>query len=181
MKLHLTEAQLLQEWQLRYLPPMVNTGCIAASHSGYDMEAIIMARMRDWYARLLMSGDTGLLAPVDIGDRLAMTVADDGTGTVILPDNVIKVLSVDMKGWKSPAVITRDPSSRIAQRRRSPYSRATDESPVAIIDGRKMAVYTPPEGVTDISVSAIVDDPDTFHIDSAALSTIKSFYSEILP
>ena len=181
MKLHLTEAQLLQEWQLRYLPPMVNAGCIATSHSGYDMEAIIRARMRDWYSRLLSEGDTGLLSAVEIGDRLVMTVDSDGTGKITLPDNVIKVLSVDIEGWKSPAAVTCDPSSRIAQRQRSPCSRATAESPVAVVDGTKMSVYTPPPGVTAISVTAIVDDPDTFHIDSAALSTIKSFYSEILP
>ncbi len=181
MKLHLSEAQLLQEWQLRHLPPMINAGCTVNLASGYDMDAILSARMHDWYASLLAAGDMSMLAPVEIGDRLSMTTGHDGTGIIILPENVVRVVTVDMEGWKSPATITRDPLSRIAARQRSPYSRAGTDSPVAVIDGRTMRLYTPPSASARISVTAIVDDPGEYHLDSAALSTIKSFYQEITP
>ena len=179
MKLHLTEAQLLHEWQLRYLPPQVNAGVTV--NSGYDLDAIMKARMRDWYSRLLAAGDPAMLAPVDISDRLKPVVNPDGSMTVMLPDNVIRVVAVDMEGWKSPALITRDPASRTARRQRSPYSRGTADSPVAVIDGRRMTVHTAAAGDNRLTVTAIADDPDMYHLDSAALSTIKSFYFETTP
>lgn len=181
MKLHLTEAQLLQEWRLRYLPQPVNAGCSVTASSGYDMESIIKARMRDWYSRLVTAADPAMLAPVEIGDRLTLTIADDGTGIVNLPEETVKVLAVEMEGWRRAATVTADPLSRIALRQRSPYSRGCPESPVAVIDGSKMRLYTPAPGAASLSVKAIIDEPDIYHIDSAALATIQSFYTEITP
>ena len=180
MKLHLTEAQLLQEWRLRYLPQPVNAGCSVTASSGYDMESIIKARMRDWYSRLV-AADPAMLAPVEIGYRLTLTIADDGTGIVNLPEETVKVLAVEMEGWRRAATVTADPLSRIALRQRSPYSRGCTESPVAVIDGSKMRLYTPAPGAASLSVKAIIDEPDIYHIDSAALATIQSFYTEITP
>lgn len=181
MKLHLTEAQLLQEWRLRYLPQPVNAGCSVTASSGYDMESIIKARMRDWYSRLVAAADPAMLAPVEIGDRLTLTIAADGTGMVSLPEETVKVLAVGMEGWSRAAAVTADPLSRIALRQHSPYSRGCPESPVAVLDGGKMRLYTPAPGDTSLSVKAIIDEPDIYHIDSAALATIQSFYTEITP
>lgn len=181
MKLHLTEAQLLQEWRLRYLPQPVNAGCSVTASSGYDMESIIKARMRDWYSRLVAAADPAMLAPVEIGDRLTLTIADDGTGIVNLPEETVKVLAVEMEGWRRAATVTADHLSRIALRQHSPYSRGCTESPVAVIYGSKMRLYTPAPGAASLSVKAIIDEPDIYHIDSAALATIQSFYTEITP
>ena len=151
-------------------------GCSVTASSGYDMESIIKARMRDWYSRLVAAADPAMLAPVEIGDRLTLTIADDGTGIVNLPEETVKVLAVEMEGWRRAATVTADPLSRIALRQRSPYSRGCPESPVAVIDGSKMKLYTPAPGAASLSVK-----PDIYHIDSAALATIQSFYTEITP
>lgn len=175
MKLHLTEAQLLQEWRLRHFPEALNAGCAVTAGSGYDLDAILLARMRDWYSRLLAEGAPEMLAPVEIGDRLTLRPMADGSAAVTLPDSVARVMAVDMEGWKSPALIVADPAGRTALLQRSPYTRGGTSAPVAVIDGREMRLYTPPPGGGRLSVTAITDDGTTYHLDSAALSTIKPF------
>lgn len=181
MKLHLTEAQLLQEWRLRYLPQPVNTGAAVTVTGGYDMEAIIKARMRDWYSRLVAAADPAMLAPVEIGDRITLLRCADGSAMATMPPETVKVMEVNMEGWAKPAIVTADSQSRTAIRQRSPYSRGDTESPVVVIDSTTMRIYSPPPDVGSISVTALVDEHDIYHLDSAALATIQSFYSEITP
>ncbi len=179
MKLHLTEAQLLHEWQLRYFPGQVNSGCIVTTHSGYDFEAIIRARMLDWYGRLLAEGPEEFLAPVDIGGRLNVTLDTEGVGHVILPETVVRLTGVEMEGWSRPAIIVTDLESPEAHRQCSPYSRGGTVRPVAVVDGRSLTLYTPAAAGCRLSVTAVIDDADTFHLDSAALSAIQPFYPPV--
>lgn len=176
MKLHLTRAQLLREWQLRHLPVAELAGCSVTQAGGIDAEPLMLARMRDWYSTLLAEGPDELLAPVDITSRVSLAANADGSATMTLPGGTVRLLTVDMEGWSRPAVITYSPLSALARRQRSPLTRGCPADPVAVVDGLKVTLYAPVSGGSLRSVTAIVDDDDdAFHLDSAALATIKPF------
>ncbi len=172
MKLHLTEAQLLHEWQLRAFPEPVNSGCDITRDDGVDLEALLRARMLDWYHALLHDAPVDMLAPVAL--ELPMTVGGDGVGHVTLPDSVVRVTSVSVGGRCAEFVV--DAGSRKARLQRSPYTRATATKPVAVLIGRCIAVFVVGHDCREVSLQAVVDDGVTFSLDAAALSTVKSFY-----
>ena len=175
MKLHLTEAQLLQEWRLRAFPEPVREGCDFTVDYGLDITSLLRARMLDWYHRLLVEAPVELLAPVEL--TAALTVDDEGVGHCELPESVVRVLAVAAGGVR--AVMTA-PRSRLERLQRSPFVRAGSDSPVAVVDHRSITLYVPAPETDTLTVTAVTDDATVFHIDAAALAQIKP-WDNILP
>ncbi len=78
MKLLLTEAQLLKEWQLRSFPEPMNSGCTVGQTGGVDMSEYMSARMNDWYRTMLADAPVEMLAPVDVASRVRPELTADG-------------------------------------------------------------------------------------------------------
>ncbi len=185
MKLHLNEAQMLKEWHLRSFPEEVNSGCTIERHYGIDMEAYLKAAMNDWYRRMLHDVDAlHLLSAVDIADEVTEVLTGEvnpytslSPCRITLPDGVIRVLSVMVDGWHSPARVV-DADHHLARACRSPFPPGGLYSPVAVVDGSTLTLYSVPSETTSIkAISAIVDTPGIYHIDSAALATIKPLFA----
>lgn len=173
MKLHLTEAQLLHEWQLRAFPEPVNSGCDITRDDGVDLEALLRARMLDWYRGLIHDAPFDMLAPVAI--ELPVEVDGDGVGHVALPDNLVRVAAVSAGGCCAELVT--DCHSRKALLQRSPYTRAAASKPVAVLKGRCIDIFVVRPDCRRVLLQAVVDDGVTFSLDAAALSTIPGFIS----
>ncbi len=171
MKLHLTEAQLLHEWQLRAFPEPVNSGCVITRDDGVDLDALLRARMLDWYRRLLHEAPFDMLAPVTL--TLSLTVDRDGVGRAALPDSVVRVAEVAVGGCRAELVT--DSRSRKARLQQSPYTRAAASNPVAVLDGRRIDIFVVSRDCREVVLQAVVDDGVTFSLDAAALGAVESF------
>lgn len=166
MKLHLTEAQLLAEWQLRRFPQWTPADCTMTVSDGIDAEAWMRTQMDDWYHRALHEAPMEMLAPCDI------TVECRRAGQKItLPQFALRVAEVDSPEWERPALIVTDPTSPVARRQSSPYTCGTVAEPVAIVSGSTLRVY--PDTREMPSIKAIVCDEGVYSLDAALLDTIR--------
>jgi len=171
MKLLLSESQLLHEWQLRFFPENTASDYTLERIDGIDAENILKARMEDWYRQLLHNGTMDMLNPIEIADKCMVTDASEGNGYVTLPEGTLRITGIEMDGWNGAAVITHDRNSRIAALQQSPYTRGTIESPVAVVSGNRIDLY--PAAGKLLSLTAVVDIPGVYALDSAALATIQ--------
>ena len=69
---------------------------------GVDIEAYIRNKIPDALSRILLNVSCDLLTPVDIGYGLVPVKNQDGSGQVVLPDDVLRITSFKMKGWNRP-------------------------------------------------------------------------------
>lgn len=174
MKLLLTKAQLLKEWQLRSFPEPVNAGCTVEFTGGVDLAAYMSARMDDWYRALLADAPLEMLAPVDISSRVRVSLTDGGTALIRLPDDAVRVASLTLKGAGS--VVLTGGSAGESAISMSLYSRRGGRrSTVAVVDGSALRIYPPLpfDSVPEVeSLMAVVDVDGEYRLDSRALSTI---------
>lgn len=169
MKMQLTESQLMDEWAVRSFPEHVADGYRMERVDGIDADAVMKARMNDWYRNLLRNAPIDLLYPLDIADRCV--ISPDGYLT--LPEGTLRVVEIRMDGWTGVPVITCNSRSKIAMLQQSRYTCGTPRSPVAIISGNRVGLY-PAAGALS-SLKAVVDMPGIYALDSAAFETIKPF------
>lgn len=170
MKLLLTESQLLHEWQLRFFPENTAADYTMERVDGIDAENILKARMEDWYRQLLHNGRMDMLNPIEIADKCRVTASSEGNGYVTLPEGTLRIAEIEMEGWKGAPVITCDPNSRTARLQKSPYTQGTAESPVAVVSGNRIDLY--PAAGSLLKLTAVMDIPGVYALDSAALATI---------
>lgn len=175
MKLILTEAQLLEEWQLRAFPSNRAVQYTMTGDDAMDTEAVLRAHMNDWYRRLLREAPDDMLNPVDVATDCAVETAGDGTGRIILPEGTLRVAEVRMSGWTGSAAIVMDRNSRTALLQRSRYTRGTAENPVVVAEGEILRLY--PAAGELVKLTAIVDKPGIYALDSAAFATIDELWS----
>lgn len=166
MKLHLTEAQLLHEWQLRRFPQWEPTGYTMTIDDGIDAAAWMKAQMSDWYRRAIHDAPVEMLAPCDITEACRRA-----GGRITLPEFAVRVTEIDSPAWERPATIVIDPTSALARRQSSPYTCGTPAEPVAVVAGSIVRVYPPPEEMP--RVMAVVYDEGVYSLDAALLDTIR--------
>lgn len=137
----LTQQQMLEQWMARrLLLPMRNDAGIEREY-GIDIEAMCRRQMRGWYLGLLASAPVEMLIAEEIAGELQLTVDDNAVGHVTLPDNIVRVLTVQCDTWEAPAILT-TPDTNLALMQRSYYSRGGAMTPVAIHDGNMLRLYS---------------------------------------
>ena len=168
-KLHLTRAQLLKEWRLRAFPEPVNDAAAGITRiDGIDLDALLEARMDDWYAQLLDSAPLNMLAPVEMADTLEVSGSTpDGGLRYRLPEGFKRLVHIALQNEYRSARILTDAAARLYDPRR----RIVDDTPVALVDGGILTVYP---GLPLRAAMMICDTGDgMYHIDAAALADIK--------
>lgn len=177
MKLTLTRAQLLQQWRLRAFPEPMNEGSAVSTIDGIDIDAYFDAAMSDWYRTLLRSAPPELLYPQDYASRLVPVATSGGAVQLTLPDSAVRPVALRLRGWNADACIVTDPGMSVAVRQLCPLTRAGVDAPVAVwCPGSPAVMLYPAPDAGELAMEKaeiIVDMPDTFRIDSAALATIK--------
>ncbi len=178
MKLTLTRAQLLEQWRLRAFPEPMNTDGAVSAIDGIDMDAWLEAAATDWYANLLRSAPVELLNPRDYAAEL-VPYRQGGTLCMRLPESTVRVVALRLSGWQTDALVCRDATDATAVRQQSPLTRAGAEAPVAVwLPGEQSVALYPDPGGDEMPVFEkallVVDVPDVFRLDSAALAEIKN-------
>ncbi|MCM1504053.1 MAG: hypothetical protein NC127_02530 [Muribaculum sp.] len=175
MKLLLTKAQLLKEWQLRSFPEPVNSGCEIVSTAGVDIEGYISAKMDDWYRNLLASAPFELLAPVELARSVRVELSADGSARFQVPDYVVRLVSLSLVDiGPVPLVADLRGVSALTSGRGHHYRRSC-QTAVALIDGNSISIrsrYPFSSAPFIASLMAIVDVEGEYRLDSRALSGI---------
>ncbi len=100
---------------------------------GIDVEEYIREKLPDAIVRVFVSAPAYLLEGVECRDILSPEKRQDGSGRVVFPEKVLKILSFKMKGWNRP--VTRFIDSRHAKNelQYNRYIRGGMNKPVAVL------------------------------------------------
>lgn len=176
--LNLTKKEMTELWlRLTRLEPL-RADCRVTRSFGVDLEAIAAIEMRRWYLDLLASGPAEWLPVSDCADRAVLAVSDEGTLTVTVPEDCVRVLSLELYGWERPAEIVQ-PGSRAARMQYNPFSAGGVAAPVAVLrpGGRTLEIHSPAAGAKSArlrSLEAVTDPGEEHYIfHEQALNTIK--------
>lgn len=181
MMITLTRQEMLAQWKLRRALEPLRADCMAQRNDGIDLDRYLTEEMRSWYLRMLDTAPVEMTGWTEIAGEVAVTVAADGSGEILLPENCRRVIEVRLEGWKRQATIVTDSNTALAVRQQSRFTRGGTVDPVAVLSGRRLRLYTPPAGMTPaIATLRCVTVPrdDCYTMDERALELL---YDDSIP
>lgn len=179
MKITKSSAELREYVRtLAGLTPM-RADCVIEYTDGIDVDAMIDSRLRQWYIKLLAEGPRELLAEQDLAAGASVSVggAPASGCTVRLPGSCVRVFELKLSSWQHPVVILgAEALGKVVECQRNPFTRATPESPVAVMAPGGRSVFAWPSDTTVGALSGVSDTDDgTYSMDEAALDRLENF------
>ncbi|MDE6322013.1 MAG: hypothetical protein K2L93_06905 [Muribaculaceae bacterium] len=171
----MTHDQMLELWLLtRYHLPLNDPATVSVdSQFGVDTLQIEEAAMQAWYLQQLDTAPAALLPVEDCARSTSLLFERDGSCSVILPDRCRRPLSVQLSSWRIPTTII-TPDHPLARLQASSMARGGHYSPVAVLYGRTLKLYSPEAGSDTLThLMCVVDDsPTSYDLDPSLLSNI---------
>ncbi len=161
MRIEMTKDEMLAIWMRQHFLEPLRADCVMSRIDGVDLEAIAVDEMRRWYVRMLGEAPAGMLAPSDIALTVSMRRAPQGTGIIVLPDNVVRVLAVKLSTWEREATIVAG-GSALGRRQGNRYSRGGVADPVAVLSpGGRLELFSlgSEVSVPMVETLLVVEDP----------------------
>lgn len=143
----LTREEMLEKWRLvRHFEPLRSDATVVRS-DGIDLDRLLELEIESWYERRLRELAVEDLPQTDVTSSVEMTVESDGSGSVRLPADVVRVAEVMVDGWSREAKVIEDEECAEALDQSNRYTRGGSINPVAVV-GRcgVLRLYTPPRG-----------------------------------
>lgn len=96
MKITLTQAQMLSLWRRAQGLEPTAAAVSLEQWDSIDTEAQLALRMRQWYLRLLDTGDETLVATSDISTQISLRRVGDGLYAATLPATCRRLLRLNI-------------------------------------------------------------------------------------
>ena len=106
---------------------------VVSQTGGADIDRYIRAKGPEALAQQLLIAPEYLCQGIDISTELSPQMRQDGSGRVVLPKDMLRMLRFEMKGWRRPVTHFLDNRHPMAEKQYNPYARGGTEKPVAII------------------------------------------------
>ncbi len=186
MKITLTQAQMLSLWRRAQGLEPTAAAVSLEQWDSIDTEAQLALRMRQWYLRLLDTGDEALVATSDISSQISLRRLDFGVYTAALPLTCRRLLRFNITDDCGTSMVVPDTentseqvATRYRRRRANPWGASAYIPPRACVRGQSLIVTcgAGPDGAETLPViseaQAVVDPGDeTYILDESALTTI---------
>lgn len=186
MKITLTQAQMLSLWRRAQGLEPTAAAVSLEQWDSIDTEAQLALRMRQWYLRLLDTGDETLVATSDISTQISLRRVGDGLYAATLPATCRRLLRLNITDECGTSMVVPDADAvsetavtRYHRRRANPWGAPAFVPVRACVRGHNLVVacgHGPGGADTLPAVSeaqAVIDPGDeTYILDEAALATI---------
>lgn len=169
----LTHSEMLSRWMLHCGFEPLRADAAVVRTDGIDLERLMAQQMRQWYLDLLDTAPVEMLETDDIAAQLDVTTDGDGVGRVALPADCRRLISIRVKGWSRDATIV-DAGSALARRQCNRLTRGGSACPVAVVEGRRVALYSlaGDTAVVESAMAVMRPADDVYRLDERALSLI---------
>ena len=119
---------------------------LQGSTDNMELDEIIRAKLADAVRAVVEMCPAGLLDGVPMeGDALRPIPAADGSGSLVLPDDFLRLVSFKLRSWGRAVTTASDEGSATDHLQRNPYTRGTPLKPVCILShnaqGRRTLEY----------------------------------------
>ena len=112
---------------------------------GVGVEAYIESKLPEAIMQVYMSAPDTLLSQVDASSMLIPQKNQNGSGTILLPKDMLRFTLLKMKGWDRAVTVVYDKNSSMAMLQNNPYTMAGRAKPVVVLenghDGDKILHY----------------------------------------
>lgn len=173
--MRLTESEMLDLWKtVMHLQP-VHYDCAIERTDGVDMDSILLTRIRQWYASLLLSAPDGVVPIEDVKDAVKLSVTDNGVVTAEVPAQCVRPVEWKLKAWKRGVTLFLQPGVPEAAYLHSEWTRPGVYDPAAVDCGNRVLLFSQPAGEQpELEMARCVVRPanGTYAFHSSALSTI---------
>lgn len=173
--LHLTESEMLNIWKnLINLQPHL-CECAIEREDGVDVDAQLLTRIRQWYAALLMSAPENLVPVEDVKEQIALSVADNGVVTAILPPHCVRPVEWKLGAWHKSVTLFLQPGVPEEAYLHNEWTLPGVCNPAAVDFGNRILLFTQPAGESAVMEMArcVVRPADgTYVFHSSALHTL---------
>ena len=186
MKITLTQAQMLSLWRRAQGLEPTAAAVSLEQWDSIDTEAQLALRMRQWYLRLLDTGDETLVATSDISTQMSLRRVGDGLYAATLPATCRRLLRLNVTDECGTSMVVPDADAvpetavtRYRRRRANPWGAPAFIPVRACVRGHSLVVACGPgpggaDTLPAVSEAQAVIDPgdETYILDEAALATI---------
>lgn len=184
MKITLTQAQMLSLWRRAQGLEPTAAAVSLEQWDSIDTEAQLALRMRQWYLRLLDTGDETLVATSDISTQISLRRVGDGLYAATLPATCRRLLRLNVTDECGTSMVVPDAVpetavTRYRRRRANPWGAPAFVPVRACVRGHSLVVACGhgPDGIDTLptvsEAQAVIDPGDeTYILDEAALATI---------
>ncbi len=186
MKITLTQAQMLSLWRRAQGLEPTAAAVSLEQWDSIDTEAQLALRMRQWYLRLLDTGDETLVATSDISTQISLRRVGDGMYAATLPSTCRRLLRLNITDDCGTSMVVPDTeaisetaATRYRRRRANPWGASAFVPARACVCGQNLIISCGcgaggDEALPVISEAQAVVDPgdETYVLDEAALATI---------
>lgn len=184
MKITLTQAQMLSLWRRAQGLEPTAAAVSLEQWDSIDTEAQLALRMRQWYLRLLDTGDETLVATSDISTQISLRRVGDGLYAATLPATCRRLLRLNVTDECGTSMVVPDADAetavtRYCRRRANPWGAPAFVPVRACVRGHSLVVACGhglggADTLPTVSEAQAVIDPgdETYILDEAALATI---------
>ena len=174
----MSEKEMVAMWRQMMNLDVPRSDCQVERADGIDLDALLLTNVRLWYEHQLLTASPDVLPVEDVRGETVADADSDGVVTLTLPRRCIRLLEVQMQGWKRSATRLLEPDSTEAQIQSSPWLRGGCEQPVAVRHADRVVLYgiTPgAEPVVQRALAVVRPAAGQIVIGRDALSTMPRF------
>ena len=182
--MRLDEGEMLNLWKtIMHLQP-VRRDCTIERDDGIDVDALLLVKIRQWYACLLQSAPEGVVPVEDVKDHLSLMMADNGVVTAIVPPECVRPVEWKLSAWKKSVTLFLQPDVPEAAYLHNEWTRPGVCEPAAVDYGNRILLFSLPEGelpIFDMARCVVRPADGTYAFHASALSTIPSWAATLPP
>lgn len=170
-----TEEEMLSLFKLRAGLLTTDCGCTISRQDGIDIDKMLIADIRRWYASLLLTAPEALL-PIENLASSAITEWDEqeSIATITLPPRGVRLLGVRLKTMQREITTFCAPGSYEDRLYSSHEVRTYASYPVAILSGRTLIILGCKSGELQTLRMITAPDDNTYTLHPSLLPQITT-------
>ena len=176
--INLSENEMLTMWKRVMHIDVLRRECSVERDDGIDLDDLLLTRLRQWYAHLLLTAPLDWVPVEDLRAEVSVTADDMGVVTALLPARCVRLVEWEMAGWSHAVTSFVEPDSLQALAQHSLWTRGGVRRPVAVRHDDRLMLYSIAPGASPVIIQArcvAVPGGDRYVCHRDALATLPKW------
>ena len=156
--------------------------CSVERADGIDVDALLQQHIDVWYGNLLQTAPLKWVPVSDVAQLVNVSADAEGVVTLVLPEHCVRLMEVQMQGWRQSVCEFASPDSEVAHMQASQWLRGGNCNPVAVAYDNRVVLYSithAQEPVVALARGVIRPHDGSYVFSEQAISTIPRLESII--
>lgn len=174
---NLTESEMLDLWKQVLHLETPRRDCTVEWDDGFDLDALLLTHIRQWYAQLLDTAPTHLLPIDNVANDVSLTTRD-GIVVATVPEQCVRPVEWKLAEWQRSVTTFIDPCSHEAMLQLNEWTRGGACNPAIIDYGFQMLMMSSTSNAPRLELARCVVRPadGSYQFHSSLLATIPEWH-----